>query len=209
MAAKQSNITPFVLIRRIGPSLFVIDPLTGEKSDIECEKYWRYNFPAFLTSRQLIKFVVLGIEPVLVEHRPSARMKKIKRKVKESEENDAKVVQQSVRSVSKLAEVTVVRERDLGINDTQFTCITHIGPLLSTGDIVLGYDVASLNYNADEEQQKILESIQNLPDVILVRKVSLKIFLTILFIFFILFFIILLVLRQGETMGTQDFGCRS
>lgn len=98
-------------------------------------------------------------------------MKKIKRKAKDTDDQE-KVQHQSVRSVSKLAEVTVARERDLGVNDNQFTCITHIGPLLSTGDIVLGYDISSLNYNTDEEQQKVLDGIQNLPDVILVRKVG-------------------------------------
>lgn len=39
----------------------------------------------------------------------------------------------------RLAECVVARERDLGENDTQFTCITHLGNLIKVGDTVLGY----------------------------------------------------------------------
>jgi hypothetical protein len=37
-----------------------------------------------------------------------------------------------------MAECVVVREKDFGVNDTQFTCSTHIGQLLKEGDVVLG-----------------------------------------------------------------------
>jgi hypothetical protein len=45
----------------------------------------------------------------------------------------------SMRKKIQLAEVTVVREKDFGVNDTQFTCISHLGNLLREGDVVLGY----------------------------------------------------------------------
>lgn len=85
-----------------------------------------------MTSRQLVKFIVLSVEPLLEEQRPSARMKKtyMKKEMLSSVE--------STRVVSRLAECVVVRERDLGANDIQFTCVTHLGPLLSAGDTVLG-----------------------------------------------------------------------
>ncbi len=38
----------------------------------------------------------------------------------------------------KLAEVVVARERDFGVTDTQYTCITHLGNILKDGDVVLG-----------------------------------------------------------------------
>lgn len=34
LAAKQSNISPLVLVKRIGSSIFVVDPTTGEVSMI-------------------------------------------------------------------------------------------------------------------------------------------------------------------------------
>lgn len=38
----------------------------------------------------------------------------------------------------RLAEITVARERDLGVNDQQFVCLSHLGNLLREGDVVLG-----------------------------------------------------------------------
>ena len=64
-----------------------------------------------------------------------------------------------------LADVTLARERDLGVNDDQITCRTHLGALLRCGDRVLGYDVRAAN---------LASSVDGLggnePDVVLVRK---------------------------------------
>ena len=38
----------------------------------------------------------------------------------------------------RLAEVVIARERDFGVNDVQYTCITHLGNILREGDVVLG-----------------------------------------------------------------------
>jgi hypothetical protein len=38
----------------------------------------------------------------------------------------------------RIAEVTVAREKDLGVNDVQFVCISHLGNILREGDVVLG-----------------------------------------------------------------------
>ena len=72
-----------------------------------------------MNSRQLTAFVVLSVEPILVESRPSSKKRGTNRKMR-------------------LAEVVVARERDFGVNDTQFTVITHLGNLLREGDFVQG-----------------------------------------------------------------------
>lgn len=74
-----------------------------------------------MNSKQLIKYTVLSVEPIIKEMRQSAKSR--------SKGSDRKI---------RLAEVVVVRERDFGVNDTQFTCITHLGNLLKEGDTVLG-----------------------------------------------------------------------
>lgn len=38
-----------------------------------------------------------------------------------------------------LADVWVSKMSDLGVNDQQYFCRTHIGHLINTGDTVLGY----------------------------------------------------------------------
>lgn len=48
----------------------------------------------------------------------------------------------SVRGVDKkmrLAECVVAREKDLGVNDSQYTVITSLGHILKEGDMVFGY----------------------------------------------------------------------
>lgn len=72
-----------------------------------------------MTSRQLTSFVVLSVEPILLETRPSAKKRGNNRKMR-------------------LAEVVVARERDFGVNDIQFIVVTHLGNLLKEGDIVQG-----------------------------------------------------------------------
>ena len=40
-----------------------------------------------------------------------------------------------------LADAWVARMQDLGVNDTQYHCRTHLGHLLKTGDTALGYEL--------------------------------------------------------------------
>ena len=42
-----------------------------------------------------------------------------------------------------LADAWVGRMQDLGVNDTQYHCRTHLGHLLKTGDTALGYELPS------------------------------------------------------------------
>ncbi len=119
----------------------------------------------------MTKYYVLSVEPILADHRPSARMKRISTTKIDEDENRTKV-KHSIAHSSKLAEIVIVRDRDLGKNDIQFTVVTHLGPLLAPGDYVLGYDLTSTNFNMDEDNKKTLSRIAELPDVILVRKVK-------------------------------------
>ena len=84
------------------------------------EKYWRYEFPSVMNSKQLVKYVVLSVDPIVRQIRPSAKTRG---------SGDRKI---------RLAEVVVARERDFGANDKQFTVVTHLGNLLKEGDTVLG-----------------------------------------------------------------------
>ena len=87
--------------------------------EITAEKYWRYEFPSLSSSKNLVAFLVLSIEPLLRQNRASAKQRGVNRKLK-------------------LAECVVVRERDFGVTDVQFTCVTHLGGVLREGDTVMG-----------------------------------------------------------------------
>ena len=86
---------------------------------MDLEKYWRFGFDAAVTSRALVRFVVLSVEPMLHTARASAKKRGTDRRMR-------------------LAECVVVRERDFGVTDTQFVCVSHLGHILRAGDTVLG-----------------------------------------------------------------------
>ena len=101
-----------------------------QRAEISAEKYWRYGFKAILSSKQLVRYIVLSVEPILAGASATGGVRP-----------SAKSRQTSVSGLdrkARLAECVVARERDLGVNDTQFTCVTHLGHLLREGDVVLG-----------------------------------------------------------------------
>ena len=71
-----------------------------------------------------------------------------------------------------LAEATVARTSDLGVNDTTYFTRTHLGSLLHAGDSVMGYHLTGTNFNNPNfealEQNSTYAS--TIPDVILVKK---------------------------------------
>ena len=89
-----------------------------------------------------------------------------------------------------LADVEVVRTRDLGVCDTRFSVRTHLGNILRPGDAVMGYDLSHAVFNdADAESSSTVVPGKggrgrgtgsrsgrtvDLPDIVLVRKVSNK-----------------------------------
>ena len=114
-----------------------------------------------LSASQLEPFVVLDVErvetPKVVQ--PPERKASSKKRRRQEAPSGPRVMK------GFLADVTLARERDLGVNDDQITCRTHLGALLRCGDRVLGYDVRAAN---------LASSVDGLggnePDVVLVRK---------------------------------------
>lgn len=90
-----------------------------QRQEIDVEKYWRYEFTSAMSGRDLTRFVVLSVEPVIQAVRASAKKRGTDRKMR-------------------MAECVVVREDDLGSNDRQFTCLTNLGHILKEGDTVVG-----------------------------------------------------------------------
>jgi len=151
LAKNLGNICQLVLVKQIGAAIQVLDPFTCEHQEINCEKFFRYNINSCMTTRQFTKFVILSVEPVLMKERACVSTKR---------GHDRK---------SRLAECVIAREKDFGVNDTQFTVLTHLGNLLRDGDIVQGYDLTSCPWAQDEISEACGKKMQP-PDVILVRK---------------------------------------
>lgn len=148
LAQSLSDISPLCLVKAIGSDIHVVDPLNGERHDISVEKYWRHEFQSKMTSRQLIRCVVLSLTPILAPTRPSSKQRGRDRRLR-------------------LCECVVAREKDFGVNDTQFTCISHLGHVLKEGDVVLAFDLTTASWVHDEEANSLRSTF---PELVLVRK---------------------------------------
>lgn len=143
LARSLGNISPLTLCYRVGTSVNLLDPNTLQTAEVSTPVYWRSPFKNLADVQELVEFIVMDIEPV-------------------GESNGR----------FHLAEATVARASDMGVNDTTYFCRTHLGGVLRVGDSALGYHLSGANFN-DPNFEAIEQSSQygsTIPDVILVRK---------------------------------------
>ena len=143
LAKQIGNISPITICHRVGTSVNLIDPNTLQIADVSTPIYWRSPFATLADNQELVEFVVMDIEPKGIQ-----------------------------KGRFTLAEATVARSSDLGVNDTTYFTRTHLGSVLHPGDLVMGYHLTGTNFNnpnfeAIEQSNHYASSI---PDVILVKK---------------------------------------
>lgn len=138
LAHSMGNIPRLVLCSKVSNMIQFIDPNTLQIADLNSSTYWRAAFPSLLDVTQLVEFVVLDVEPT-----------------------------GDIRGKHVLADVTVCRASDLGVNDNSFYVRSHLGAILHPGDSCLGYYLTNTNFNSD-----LWDSLDtsNTPEVILVKK---------------------------------------
>jgi nonsense-mediated mRNA decay protein 3 len=113
------------------------------------KEYDRWRFEPVLTSRQLVEYVVLDVDP-------------------SSATGDATAARFGYRT----AYVQVARASELGKNDAIVTVRTHLGHLLGPGDRALGFDLRGANANGQDVE--MYGQSHCLPDAVLVRKIYQK-----------------------------------
>ncbi|KAK5078878.1 ribosome-binding protein [Lithohypha guttulata] len=145
LAKSIGNISPVCLCHRVGTSINLIDPNTLQTADVPTPIYWRAPFTNLTDVKDLVEFVVLDIEPL----GPTS--------------HNGRFV---------LAECTVARASDLGVNDKTYFCRTHLGSVLHAGDSVMGYQLTGTNFNNSQldDIEKNNAYASQIPDVLLVKK---------------------------------------
>lgn len=143
LAKSIGNIAPLALCYRVGTSVNLIDPNTLQTADVPTQIYWRQPFQGLADVQELVEFIVLDIEPL---HQSKGHFS--------------------------LAEATVARASDLGVNDTTYFTRTHLGGVLHPGDSVLGYHLTGTNFNNPnfEALESSNKHASTIPDVMLVKK---------------------------------------
>ncbi|KDP32452.1 hypothetical protein JCGZ_13377 [Jatropha curcas] len=142
LAASSGNIGPLVICIKVMDGISLLDPFTLRHCFLNGEQYWRAPFQSLLTSRQLVEYIILDVEPFSYERSVGS-------------------------SKYKLVDAQVARRSDFGKNNKIFHVRTHLGHILSAGDSALGYDLYGANSSGLElDQYRDLV----LPDAILIKK---------------------------------------
>ncbi|XP_021638834.2 uncharacterized protein LOC110634198 isoform X2 [Hevea brasiliensis] len=142
VASNLGNIGPLVICMKVMNGITLLDPFTLRHCFLNADQYWRASFQSLLTSRQLVEYIILDVEPLSYEVSDGNRK-------------------------YNLADAQVARKCDFGKNNNIFYIRTHLGHILSAGDSALGYDIYGANSNGIE-----LDKYRGLvlPDAILIKK---------------------------------------
>ena len=175
LAMNCGSIRPLVLCDRIGTTIQVVDPLSGQTGEFDEIKYWKHAFRPFAAGAQLVPCTILDVQPCEETGRGNMSNKMNRRivKVRKRRSADAGL---SLRSKKfKMVYVELCRTADLGVvgqDDGRVTVRSHLGHLLKPGDDVLAYDMKNLVYN-DADVDSIMGkrgTEPNFPDFVIVRK---------------------------------------
>ncbi|RLN94096.1 hypothetical protein BBJ28_00025097 [Nothophytophthora sp. Chile5] len=153
IAQNCGSISPVALCARTTALVHLLDPRSGQKAELSCDRYWKLPFLPLMTSPEMVEFVVLDVEPV-----DPSELRRVGPVASSDKGRKGKSV---------VADVEVARASDFGVNDTTFQVRTHLGAVLAAGDTVKGYDLASANFGSSQTYSLKEE----LPDLVLVRKV--------------------------------------
>jgi nonsense-mediated mRNA decay protein 3 len=128
---------------KVTDTVALLDASTHRVVHLGMKEYDRHRFEPVLSSRQLVEYIVLDVDPS-----PAA--------------GDA-------RFGYRTAYVQVARASELGRNDGIVTVRTHLGHLLGPGDRARGYDLRGANANGQDMEN--YGQSHCLPDAVLVKKI--------------------------------------
>jgi len=151
VARQHGNISRLVLVKNITNCIHIIDPLSGQTAQMNVEVFWRDPFRPIITAARsrFVRYMVLGKDAVIVEKNESKKSA-------------------TRRNRMKLAALTLAKEDDLGINDTQSEERSHVGYLMKSGDIAVGYDLTDTQFVDDDAESA--RAAGKFPDVVTLRK---------------------------------------
>lgn len=150
-ARNLGNISRLCMVKSISNVINLIDPLSGQIAQLSAEAFWRDPIRPVITAARsrMTRFVVLGKEPFFLRKNVSKRSASRKQR-------------------SRLAALTLARENDLGVNDCQFEERSHVGYLMKSGDVCVGFDLTETQFVEDDAES--MRASGKLPDVLIIRK---------------------------------------
>lgn len=153
------GVSPLLVCLRVATSLHFVDPNTLQQVEMQASSYWKSPFEPLCTHRNLVEFIVLDVEDSCVY---DSKM--------DDQETTQTMTTTFKRKTLALANMIVARVDDFGRSSQTFSVRTHLGHLLKPGDVALGYDLTTANFNSTDLEALLAEGRHELPDVVLVRK---------------------------------------
>jgi len=142
LAKSLGNIGQMVICHKIaGNTVHLLDTSTLHTTDLPTATYWRQPFGTLADIPEMVEFVVLDVE-----------------------------FNGQTKGKWALADIEVARSSDMGSNDDTYWVKSHLGGILHPGDLAMGYFLPNANLN-NLEYDDMLKGMDNIPDVILVKKV--------------------------------------
>lgn len=122
--------------------------MTMEATQMDSALYYQYPFRGFMSRKELVEFIVIGIDSP------------------EFDPNETKSVK---RENFKCVQVELKRVSDIGKNEDSYLVHTHLGETLNHNDSVMCYDLVNANFT-----EGIAEGFgkckKDYPDVVVVKK---------------------------------------
>lgn len=140
VARTFGGMSQLVLCTKVGTSLHFIDPNGLAQGDMTTSVYWREPFGALASAKDAVEFFVLDVEPVRQEGK------------------------------FLLADAIVAKASDFGNNSITYSIRTHLGHILKPGDMALGYDLTTSNFNDSHWDEARTAGKTDFPDIVLIRK---------------------------------------
>jgi nonsense-mediated mRNA decay protein 3 len=140
VARSFGGMSQLVLCTKVGTSLHFIDPNSLAHGDMTTSVYWREPFSRLASIKDAIEYFVLDIEPIRQEGRFC------------------------------LADAVVAKASDFGHNSITYTIRTHLGHILKPGDMALGFDLTTSNFNDQNWDDACASGKNDFADVVLIRK---------------------------------------
>jgi len=188
VASHLGYMSRLCLCLHVGSVVRLIDPFSTRFCEISSVAYWQNPFKAILDAQRLVVFVVLDVIKVDDEEvrktqqnndeesdaeedgednpNQSSKAETIEKQRKRRRKTTQRKHSSSARLSAKhaLCEVEVAKEKDFGQNDERHFLKCHLGYVLKPGDLALGYDLRTSNFNYNDT--KPIE----FPDIVLVKK---------------------------------------
>ena len=192
LGLSASSSAALYIVTRVTSNLTLLDPVHMQLVEVSGGTYWHYPFRALMTAKQLTEYMIIGKETLDATPVSKARGgggsigvssggggggggKDDKKRQRDASVDGRGFSKTNLPQYNKLsaARFTLMKVSEIGVVDTTYECVSHLGYLLNEGDHCLGYDLNNANIEEDDamtSNRRASSRLRSDVDVLLVKK---------------------------------------